>query len=91
MPLAPGVTEVAAAVGEDRSGSVLAGGEDYELCICASPASVPALEVALAELDTGVAITWIGKVTATASATPEVRLRTDDGGQVAPARLRAQF
>ena len=82
LPLAPGVSEVAALLGEDPVRMALSGGEDYELCICASSASVHALELALAELDTGVAVSWIGEVTATASATPTVRLGTNGGGQV---------
>ncbi len=91
LPLAPGVREAAALLGEDPVRIALSGGEDYELCICAGAASVPALELALAELDTGVAVSWIGEVTATASATPEVRLRTDGGGQVAPSGYEHNF
>jgi thiamine-monophosphate kinase len=91
LPLARGVREAAALLNEDPVRMLLSGGEDYELCICASPASVPALELALAELDSGVAVSWIGKVTATASATPEVRLRADGGGQVALAGYEHNF
>ncbi len=61
-PLAPGVAEIAAACGEDPAVFAVRGGEDYELCLCASPASRPVLETALAELGTGVTITWLGTV-----------------------------
>lgn len=62
VPLAEGVSEVAAAVGQDPYEFAVRGGEDYELCVCASPASRALLEAALAELGTGVAITWVGEV-----------------------------
>jgi thiamine-monophosphate kinase len=61
-PLAPGVAAVAAALGQEPPEFASRGGEDYELCVCASPASRPVLEAALAELGTGVTITWIGEV-----------------------------
>jgi thiamine-monophosphate kinase len=39
LPLAPGVFEVATALGEDAAGFVLGAGEDFELCACL-PAAV---------------------------------------------------
>lgn len=36
LPLAPGVREAAAAIGEDPVRLALGGGEDYELCVCAA-------------------------------------------------------
>jgi thiamine-monophosphate kinase len=62
VPIAPGVAEVAAALGEDPSVFAARGGEDYELCFCASPASRKVVEAALAELSTATPITWIGEV-----------------------------
>ncbi len=58
----PGVAEVAAALGEDASSFATRGGEDYELCFCASPASRHAVEAALAELSVATPVTWIGEV-----------------------------
>jgi thiamine-monophosphate kinase len=63
LPLTPGVAEVASALGEDPLEFAARGGEDYELCVCASPASRAAIERALAMLGTGVGIAWIGEVT----------------------------
>jgi thiamine-monophosphate kinase len=48
VPLAPGVTEVASALGQDPALLAARGGEDYELCFCASPAGRRAVETALA-------------------------------------------
>lgn len=63
IPLADGVTEVAAALGEDPAVFAARGGEDYELCFCASPAGREAVETALAEAGGGAVVTWIGEVT----------------------------
>lgn len=60
LPLAAGVAEVAAALGEAPSAFAARGGEDYELCFCAGPASRQVVEAALAEL--GTAVSWIGAV-----------------------------
>ena len=60
IPLGPGVREVATMLGEDPSEFGACGGEDYELCFCASPASREAVEAALASAETPV--TWIGEV-----------------------------
>ncbi len=62
LPLAAGVAEVAAAVARDPVHLALGGGEDYELCFCAGPASAPTLERALGALEADVAITWIGQM-----------------------------
>jgi thiamine-monophosphate kinase len=84
-PLAPGVAEVAAALGQNAHQFASRGGEDYELCVCASPASRPILEAALADLGTGVTITWIGAVTNQALATAEPGAKfTDASGAELP-------
>jgi thiamine-monophosphate kinase len=62
VPLAPGVSEVAAALGEDPAVLAARGGEDYELCFCASPAGRQAIELALAAASPATPITWIGEV-----------------------------
>ncbi len=62
VPIAAGVTEVAAALGEDGSSFATRGGEDYELCFCVGPASRHAVEAALAELSVATPVTWIGEV-----------------------------
>jgi thiamine-monophosphate kinase len=63
LPLAAGVAEVARALNQDPAEFAARGGEDYELCFCAAPATRPALESALAALNSDVSITWIGEVT----------------------------
>lgn len=60
LPLAPGVVEVATALGQDPATFAAAAGEDFELCFCASAAAGAALERALAAV--GAAVTWIGAV-----------------------------
>jgi thiamine-monophosphate kinase len=62
VPIAAGVAEVATALGDDASSFATRGGEDYELCFCASPASCHAVEAALAELSAPTPVTWIGEV-----------------------------
>jgi thiamine-monophosphate kinase len=62
LPLAPGVSELAAALGQDPAVLAARGGEDYELCFCASPAARPAIELALAAASPDTSITWIGEV-----------------------------
>jgi thiamine-monophosphate kinase len=53
--VAPGVAEVAAALGADAAELAATGGEDYELCAC-----VPAAARAAAE--EAVDVTWVGEV-----------------------------
>ena len=55
LPVAPGVAEVAAALGADAAELAATGGEDYELCAC-----VPAAARAAAE--EAVDVTWVGEV-----------------------------
>jgi thiamine-monophosphate kinase len=64
IPLAPGVGAVAAQLGEDPFRFAAGGGEDYELCLCASPASRAGIEAALAALGTDGSVSWIGTVRA---------------------------
>jgi thiamine-monophosphate kinase len=57
LPLAPGVAEVARALGRDPADLAATGGEDFELCVCVGPEDRAAAEAA-ADL------TWIGDVVA---------------------------
>ena len=57
LPLAPGVAEVAHALGRDPAELAATGGEDFELCVCVAPEDRAAAEAA-ADL------TWIGEVVA---------------------------
>jgi thiamine-monophosphate kinase len=84
-PLALGVTAVAAALGQEPHEFASRGGEDYELCVCASPASRPVLEAALADLGTGITITWVGEVLNRVNAVGEANARfTDASGTELP-------
>ena len=56
LPLAPGVREVAEALGRDPLELAATGGEDYELCACVPQAAREAAEAA--------GVTWIGEVEA---------------------------
>ena len=56
LPLAPGVAEVAAALGLDPASFGASGGEDYELCVCVAPAARAAAQRAVPSL------VWIGEV-----------------------------
>jgi thiamine-monophosphate kinase len=78
LPLAPGVAEVAAALGIPAGELAAAGGEDYELCFCAAPEDRAGVEAALGRLGT-VAVSWIGEVRA---GTPGVRLSGERGEAV---------
>ena len=53
LPLAPGVADVAAALGISAAELAATGGEDYELCACVPRAAAAALD-----------LTWIGEVRA---------------------------
>jgi thiamine-monophosphate kinase len=71
LPLAPGVVEVATALGTDGPALAATGGEDYELCACVPPAARVAAEDA-ADL------TWVGEVRAGPAGARFFR----DGGEV---------
>jgi thiamine-monophosphate kinase len=63
LPLADGVADVCAALGGDPHELAAGGGEDYELCFCASPERREQVESAIAAVG-DVGVTWIGEVTA---------------------------
>jgi thiamine-monophosphate kinase len=63
LPLADGLSELAAQLGEPPWRLAAAGGEDYELCFCAAPDARARVEAAVAEAG-GVALTWVGEVAA---------------------------
>ena len=58
LPLAPGVAEVAAALGIGGAELAATGGEDYELLVC-GPASLPGLTW-VGEVVAGEGVEWIG-------------------------------
>lgn len=55
LPLAPGVEDVARALGRDPASFAATAGEDYELCVCVPPAARRAAEAAAP-------LTWVGSV-----------------------------
>jgi len=57
LPLAPGVADVARALGQDPATFAASAGEDYELCVCVPPDARRAAEAAAP-------LTWIGTVAA---------------------------
>jgi thiamine-monophosphate kinase len=57
LPLAPGVADVAAALGRDAAELAATGGEDFELLVSVDPARRAAAEEAAA----GAGLTWIGR------------------------------
>jgi thiamine-monophosphate kinase len=57
LPLAPGVADVARALGQDPASFAATAGEDYELCVCVPPDARRAAEGAAP-------LTWIGTVEA---------------------------
>jgi thiamine-monophosphate kinase len=63
LPLAEGVSEVAAELGAEPGAFAATAGEDYELCVCA-PASVSKRVEATARNEPlrGVRFTWVGSV-----------------------------
>ncbi len=81
LPLAAGVREVCAALGEDPARMAAGAGEDYELCFCAPPAERERIERAVRECGgaggAGAAsITWVGEVLA---GEPRALLRGERG------------
>src|SRR4051794_13712679 len=69
LPLAPGVEEVAAALGRDATEVAATGGEDYELLVCVPPD-------ARVRAEAGADLTWVGKVVqGSAPQAPGLRLR----------------
>jgi thiamine-monophosphate kinase len=61
LPLAEGVTEVAAQLGSEPAAFAATAGEDYELCVCLPERARVAVD---ADWPAGgdVALTWIGRV-----------------------------
>ncbi len=59
LPLAPGVAEVASGLGAHPPTFAATAGEDYELCVCLSPAS---REAATDPIAGELPLTWIGRV-----------------------------
>lgn len=57
LPLAPGVADVARALGADPHAFAATAGEDYELCVCVPPYARRAAEAAAP-------LTWVGTVAA---------------------------
>jgi thiamine-monophosphate kinase len=70
IPVAPGVAEVASALGQDPAVFAARGGEDYELLFCASPAGSRAVETALCATSPETPITWIGEVGGVGGSSP---------------------
>ncbi len=75
LPLAAGVSDVAAALGAPAGEFAAAGGEDYELCFCADPASRESVEAAVGALG----VSWVGAV----GAGPPGLALLGDGGDLA--------
>jgi thiamine-monophosphate kinase len=78
LPLAGGVTEVSAELGQPPWELAAGGGEDYELCFCASPEDRARIEEALGAPGAA-GVTWIGEVIAGA---PGVALSDERGDDV---------
>jgi thiamine-monophosphate kinase len=72
LPVAPGVREVAQALGLDPAELAATGGEDYELCACVPDRARSAAEAAAD-------ITWIG--TATSAERVDAGVRLTNGGR----------
>ena len=72
LPLAPGVAEVAHALGRDPAELAATGGEDFELCVCVAPEDRAAAEAAAR-------LTWIGEVAAGAPGVELARRPSDAG------------
>jgi thiamine-monophosphate kinase len=61
LPLAAGLGELGAQLGEEPWRLAAGGGEDYELCFCVPPSARARVQDAVAELGQ-VEVTWIGEV-----------------------------
>lgn len=75
LPLAEGLAELGAELGEDPWRIAAQGGEDYELCFCAPPDARARVEAALAQAG-GTGVSWVGEVAA-----GEARLLLAERGQ----------
>jgi thiamine-monophosphate kinase len=62
LPLAPGVTDVAAARGEDALTFAATAGEDYELCACVPASGLKVVETTFASRSITVGFTVVGRV-----------------------------
>ena len=78
LPLAGGVAEVCAELGLPACELAATGGEDFELCFCASAENRSRVEAAVDSAG-GVEVTWIGEVVAGA---PGVSLLGERGNEV---------
>jgi thiamine-monophosphate kinase len=78
LPLHKGVEAVAVELGVAASELAAGGGEDYELCFCASPANRERVERSMAEVG-GAQVSWVGEV---GSGPPGVALLGDRGDPV---------
>jgi len=76
VPLAAGVREVAAALGDDPLLYALRGGEDFELCCTSRPGSIDPL-LPTFQAHYGIELTRIGSITPE----PTLRLRHADGSE----------
>ena len=70
LPVAPGVAEIARALGRDPVALAAGGGEDFELCVCVPPDRA-------AEAGAAAGLTWIGEV---APGTPDLEWRAAPAG-----------
>ncbi len=84
LPLSSAAAEISATCGDELSGWVLSGGEDYELLFSAEPAAVPRIQQLLAD-ETGLRCSRIGTITGEAGS---VRLVRPDGTEVVMAKDR---
>jgi thiamine-monophosphate kinase len=75
LPLAEGLSELAAQLGEEPSRLAASSGEDFELCFCAAPGDRAHVEQALAR-GRGPGVSWVGEVAA-----GEARLLLVERGQ----------
>jgi thiamine-monophosphate kinase len=63
LPLADGLSELSAALGQEPWRLAAGGGEDYELCFCASSDTRARVERAVSEAG-GAEVSWVGEVAA---------------------------